>query len=668
MEEFNFKLNKSNSINNKKNKKKILLSMSFNSEKDDSNNTINNISPKTSNKLNLNNYSIYKSFHKHNKYNYTNLGLNSPNNISEEYNIDKHKHNNSSKIIKSYFESESSNNLNYKNKNSKRFFNLNNDNINILNDNKNIINYSKNISLRNTSNLNSGNFSTVKEEQEQNSFLKDNNDCSNNLLGNIKKEEYKIKIFYEGKNIDLILNKNDKFKKLLLLIQKKLFPFHQMTNFDILYKLKVIDIIGSLNIKLSDLIGDLPNEENISFLLRKKKDIKENTNPQNTIITIENFPSLTDLSIDLNYFFKKETSESDFIVDYKNNVCKVSFNYPEKAFSLVSFLTKLKLKKPIYKRLKINLDYKINSFTNANKYKQKPQKVMLPFLKKDIINNISNQNLDFYMKSPSYKRKNIKLFLPNYFSFSKNNKNIEDKGNDILFLYRKKQMAEQFNANNNNIKIMNYNNKNIMTYKDKDTKTPNKKLSEIKNKKLELLLNKDKNVINTSKRIKRNSVCYQSLINLQKNNEYEDNKNQINSKKEKIKNNYSLDTMNYNNEMRRRWSHIDNIKLPIKNKDNKNNNYKVINKDNNISNNDNMKINEKKGDVNLIEILEEAKKSEDDSNSSLKEEKSTYSNQNNQKNKNFIFKNKNKIEQFMFFNGLTKRVKKKNLEYLGKKY
>ena len=79
-------------------------------------------------------------------------------------------------------------------------------------------------------------------------------------------------------------------------------------------------------------------------------------------------------------------------------------------------------------------------------------------------------------------------------------------------------------------------------------------------------------------------------------------------------------------------------------------------------------MNEKKEDFNLIEILEETKKSEDDSNSSLKEENSIYSNKNIQNNKNSIFKNKNKNEQFMFFNGLTKRGKRKNLEYLGKKY
>ena len=132
--------------------------------------------------------------------------------------------------------------------------------------------------------MNSGNFSTVKEEQEQNSFLKDVN-C--NSIENMNKDEYKIKIFYEGKHIDLMLNKNEKFKKLYLLIQQKIFPYHQINNYEILYKLKVIDIIGSFNIKLRDLIGDLSNNNIVTFLLRKKDNKKEiYNNKKDTIITI----------------------------------------------------------------------------------------------------------------------------------------------------------------------------------------------------------------------------------------------------------------------------------------------------------------------------------------------------------------------------------------------
>ena len=131
-----------------------------------------------------------------------------------------------------------------------------------------------------------------------------------------------------------------------------------------------------------------------TFLLRKKEIKKEKNNNKGTIVKIESFPSLTDLAIDLNYFFKKETSESDFVVENKNNICKVIFNSPEKAFSLVAFLSKLKTEKAIYKRLKVNLDYKINNNSNITNYKQNPGKIMLPYLKKEIINNLKNKNND----------------------------------------------------------------------------------------------------------------------------------------------------------------------------------------------------------------------------------------------------------------------------------
>ena len=114
-----------------------------------------------------------------------------------------------------------------------------------------------------TQNLNSGKISTVKEEQEQASDTIDNNNNNNNkLIDNIdlNKEKLKIQIFFEGKNIELYLNKNDKFKKLVLLIQKELSPYYKITDYDILYNLNNIDIISSLNTKLLNLIGNLKNE------------------------------------------------------------------------------------------------------------------------------------------------------------------------------------------------------------------------------------------------------------------------------------------------------------------------------------------------------------------------------------------------------------------------
>lgn len=445
-----------------------------------------------------------------------------------------------------------------------------------------------------------------------------------------------------------MINKNEKFKKLFLLIQKQIFPYNQITDFDILYKLKVINVIDSFNKKIIDLFGDLPNGEVPTILLRKKNKNKEKYNSNGTIITIENFPSLTDLAIDLNYFFKKETRESDFVVDYKkNNICKVIFIYPEKAFSLVTYLSRLKLKKQIYKRLKVSLDYKINPVTNINKDKLKSEKIMLPYLKKETIYNIKNKNIDFYMKSPNYKRKNIKLFLPNYFSFSKSKKKNKIKDEDILFLYKQKQKQNINNINtfNNNIKIMSY----------IDKVKPIKKKSEVKNRKLISLFSKDNNTGNTPTRMKRKSV-FKPIINIGIDIE--------NDKKINDKNN-DLNILTV-----RSWSNIERIKSNINNKKNilKNNNNKNTKENNNIKlidNKENKEMEEKKNELNLIELLKEAKMSEESDDSS-KENVSVYDQLNNKKRKKYLFNNKNK--KFMFFNGLTKRERRKNSEYIGKKY
>ena len=183
---------------------------------------------------------------------------------------------------------------------------------------------------------------------------------------------------------------------------------------------------------------------------------------------------------------------------------------------------------------------------------------MLPFLKKETINNIKNKNIDFYMKSPIYKRKNIKLYLPNYFSFTKSNKKIKIKGEDILFLYKQKQNQNENNTNtvNNNIKIMSY----------IDKIKPTKGKSEMKNQKLMSLFIKDKKDGITPKRAKRNSVFYKPLINIGIESENDKNNNS-DAKNKKLLNNLTM----------RSWSNIDRIKSNfINNKNNiiKNNNRK----------------------------------------------------------------------------------------------
>ena len=654
MKDFSSMLKKSKSIKSTKRKNYFRASaVSFNSEKDDSGISINGSSPKPSNHLNTNNFSIYNnSFQKNNNKNNNPMDINSKNIIVDNLNNPNNKKNKSSiKLNKSLSKLISPNkSINFKIDIIEK--NMPNQSINnsiIPNGNKNIINNNKKLPLRNTSaNINSRNFSTVKEEKEQTSKNIEEDYPNESPNNNINNGLYKLQLFFEGKKIDLMINKNEKFKKLFLLIQKQIFPYNQITDYDILYKLKVINVMDSFNKKIIDLLGDLPNGEVPTILLRKKNNNKEKYNSNGTIITIENFPSLTDLAIDLNNFFKKETRESDFVVDYKkNNICKVIFNYPEKAFSLVAYLSRLKLKKQIYKRLKVNLDYKINPVTNINKDKLKSEKIMLPYLKKETIYNIKNKNIDFYMKSPIYKRKNIKLFLPNYFSFSKSNAKNKIKGEDILFLYKQKQKQkiDDINTLNNNIKIMSY----------IDKVKPIKKKSEVKNRKLISLFIKDNNTGNTPTRMKRNSV-FKPIINIGIDIE-KDNKINYNDKNNDL-----------NNITVRSWSNIDRIKSNINNKKNILKNNKNTKENNNIKlidNKENKEAEEKKNELNLIELLKEAKMS-DESDDSSKENSSDYDQLNNKKRKKYLFKNKNK--KFIFFNGLTKRERTKNSEYIGKKY
>ena len=638
------------SINSIKKQNKFKNSiMSFSSEQDSSLNSITS-SPKASDKFNNN--SLYSSFKKYNKTNNTNNDNDSKKNVSEESSV-KYLKKYSPKIKKSIsYAFPPLTNLN--NNVKENSFDLNNNNTNNNNNNNNYIVFNgKNQSLRNISNkLNSGKISTVKEEKEQEqTYLVDN--MSNNILTNIKTEEYKIQIYYEGKYIDLTLNKNDKFKKLILLTQKKLFPYHQIVNYDILYKLNKIDIVNSFNVKLADMIGEIENNVTPTFLLMKKDNIIKK-NHKGTSVTIENFPSLTDLAIDLNYFFKKETRESDFIVDYKKNICKVVFSYPEKAFSLVSFLSQLKLQKPIYKRLKVNLDYHIKVVTNAKKKNQ--PKIMLPLLKKKIINNLKNDN--FYIKdpnqTPSYRRKNIKMFLPNYFSFSKKSK-LNMFNDEVLFLYRKKQ---------NRLKNVN-SDVNIKSYKDKDYIN---NLSDIKNKnkskKILSIFDKDRKSVLATKKVRRNSVFYNMPIEIKINNENNNNDNEQNNdsiNKSIISKNSKKNDSNKNVIVRSLTNKDYNKSKFFESKDKKNNNTKnsINNDGNSIANQDN-----KNKDLYLMKLIQDAKMS-DESSSFSNKSNSSNDTSNNKVNKKSFFNGKN--QEFMFFKGLSKRPKRKYNEYIGKK-
>ena len=188
--------------------------------------------------------------------------------------------------------------------------------------------------------------------------------------------EFDIILYYEGKHQELKIPKDAKLSDLLTLIRRKLCPYYKLENYKLLYKLKEIDF--QKDQYLSEIIGN--SSDVATFILKKIENSPHKNNYKDTTVFIENFPSFTDLAEELNKFFEKETRESYFDMSYKGNICKVSFTSSEKAFSLIIFLTTLKTKNPIYKRLKVNLDYKLKVVTNVNKTKQKPIKLVLPLL------------------------------------------------------------------------------------------------------------------------------------------------------------------------------------------------------------------------------------------------------------------------------------------------
>ena len=226
-----------------------------------------------------------------------------------------------------------------------------------------------------------------------------------------------LKIFYEGKGITIKIPKEEKFSNCLSVINKILFPYHKLSDYDILYKLKVLDTKSLMDKKLSSIVG--PSSKSATFYLRKneKKVLKDE---KLTTVLVENFPSFTDLANELNKFFENEKRESNFSVDYKGNICKVNFTESEKAFSLVIYLSNLKKSNPIFKRLKINMDYKINVVLNAKKSRQKPIKIFLPL--------IENNNIKVN-KSIATNRKNKKLYdKNNNYNYNSNN-NINKNNN-----------------------------------------------------------------------------------------------------------------------------------------------------------------------------------------------------------------------------------------------
>ena len=230
--------------------------------------------------------------------------------------------------------------------------------------------------------------------------------------------EYKIKIYYDGKFLQITMPKEENLYNFLIRLKKKLFNYN-IEDYELLYKLKPIYNNSDTNLFEKKLDNIFDDNDCPSLLLRKKENtLKQNKN--STSVIINNFPSVTDLSNEILKFFQKETLESDFCLDYKENTCIVSFSLPEKAFSLTSFLNKLKENNPIYKLLKIKLDYKLNAITDVAKSRQKlNQAIKLiispPKFKLKEEDNNDNNNYAFSLRNTKTKK------IINYFKSKTNN-------------------------------------------------------------------------------------------------------------------------------------------------------------------------------------------------------------------------------------------------------
>jgi len=333
-------------------------------------------------------------------------------------------------------------------------------------------------------------------------------------------QELNIKIFYEGKGISIKISKDETLSNCLLSIQKILFPFYKLSDYDILYKLKILDIKSLKNEKMVNIIE---NSDNSPIFYLRKKNIKDIKNNKDTKVSIENFPSFTDLATELNKFFEKEKRESNFTVDYRGNICNVKFSDSEKAFSLIIYLTKLKKNNPIFKRLKISMDYKLNVELDAKKLKQKPIKLILPLINKNsidknILNTNNNKkiikintekniynfksrneknNLNSMEKKKYKKRTDSCLTIGEKGILNLESKYIKNKiKNDDLHLNNKKQPINNIKNNNieNYILESHIKSRNIKSLSDdEDSNEIINKLSKIKSTNFIIDLSKNKN-------------------------------------------------------------------------------------------------------------------------------------------------------------------------------
>ena len=263
-----------------------------------------------------------------------------------------------------------------------------------------------------------------------------------------------INVFYNGKNLKIAYNKENQFSEFYELLREILENKITLENYDIIYKLNKIS--PDEDRPISDILLDDDNEP--SFILKKKQKFIKPPSYRDTTVLISFFPSFMDLAEQMNNFFDSQKEDTDFTVNYKDNCCSIIFREPEKAFTFITFLTQLKFTNQIYKKMKIDIKYKIkdynnikNSSKNNNKSKgNKVFKIINPIKK---VSKLSQTNLNFV---------GLKKYLPNVqnFSqkiFSENTSKLNEKYVPNFTSVAKSQNFSNYSFYNNNAN--NFNNK-----------------------------------------------------------------------------------------------------------------------------------------------------------------------------------------------------------------
>ena len=279
-----------------------------------------------------------------------------------------------------------------------------------------------------------------------------------------------INVFYNGKNLKIAYNKENQFSEFYELLREILENKITLENYDIIYKLNKIS--PDEDRPISDILLDDDNEP--SFILKKKQKFIKPPSYRDTTVLISFFPSFMDLAEQMNNFFDSQKEDTDFTVNYKDNCCSIIFREPEKAFTFITFLTQLKFTNQIYKKMKIDIKYKIKDYNNIknlskNNNKSKGNKVfnIINPIKK--VSKLSQTNLNFV---------GLKKYLPNVqnFSqkiFSENTSKLNEKYVPNFTSVAKSQNFSNYSFYNNNVN--NFNNKNKKNFLNETSINTHKK-------------------------------------------------------------------------------------------------------------------------------------------------------------------------------------------------